>query len=133
MDISLSVIDNKNNKLQFAGAYNSLIIVRNNEIIETKADRMPIGIHRKYKISFTNKNIALNKNDIVYMYTDGYIDQFGGKDNKKFLIKRFRKLLLEISANTLPIQKQILLETINKWRKQIEQLDDITILGFKIK
>ena len=130
MDISLSVIENSD--LQFAGAYNPLIIIRNNEIIEIKADRMPIGIHRKDTNSFTNKNVELKTNDMLYMFTDGYTDQFGGDSDKKFLMKKFKNLLLEINNRNLSEQKEILHNTLIAWRGKTEQIDDVTVLGIRI-
>ena len=132
MDISLSVINDEKNHVQFAGAYNSLFIIRNNELIETKADRMPIGIHRKDKNSFTNNEIEVKQNDMLYMFTDGYIDQFGGPENKKFLMKRFKQLFIEINQKKLSDQKQILKNILLKWQGKEEQVDDIAILGIKL-
>ena len=136
MDIALAVLDTENTLLKFAGAYNSLYLIKANqeqpEIMQIKADRMPIGIHFEIEKQFTTKEIQLCKNDIFYLFSDGYQDQFGGKKNKKFKSKRFRKLLLEIYQKPLEEQQQILDKIIEKWRGDINQIDDIIVVGVRV-
>jgi PAS domain S-box-containing protein len=133
MDISLCIVDKRQMKLKFSGANNSLFIARNNELIEIKGDKMPIGIYVNDKSSFNCKEIEIRKDDKFYMSTDGYFDQFGGEKNKKFMIKRFTKLLLEIHLLEFKEQKKILDNTIRNWQGiENEQIDDISIVGFKI-
>lgn len=111
MDIALTIYDFSKMQVEYAGAYNPLLLIRNNEIIEIKADRMPVGIYIKFNISFTNHIIDLRTNDMLYSFSDGFQDQFGGKNNSKFLLKNLKKLLLEICNKNLQSQKEILIDT----------------------
>jgi len=132
MDVSLYVIDHKNMKVGFSGAYNPLYIIRDNEVIQLKADRMPIGYHIKIDTPFTMQEIDLQKGDCLYNSSDGYPDQFGGPDERKFMTKRFKQLLLDIHQKPMAEQKQILDKTIDEWRGDIEQIDDIIVIGVRI-
>lgn len=131
MDMSLCCIDYKTLKLEFAGANNPLILIRNGELIETKGNKQPIGDF-EHRVPFTNHEIQLQKGDSIYLFTDGYADQFGGPKGKKFKLKTLKNLLLEVSS--LPIQEQkIQLEiAFNEWKGEIEQLDDVCLIGVKI-
>ncbi len=131
MDIALCVIDTETNELQFSGAYNPLIIIRNNELIKIKGTRSPIGAYIKEQ-KFINEKIQLHKNDIIYMFSDGYADQFGGKDYKKFSIKKLRDLLMSIHKENIDEQKTILNKTIEDWKAGSYQIDDILIMGVKV-
>jgi CheY-like chemotaxis protein len=131
MDISLCVIDIENKHLQYAGAHNPVYIVRNNELIQLEADKMPIGIY-KTDTSFTNHELFLEYNDMIYLFSDGYYDQFGGHAGTKFFSFNFRKLLLEIHQKPLNVQKQILDEKYEEWKGSHEQLDDVMVIGLKI-
>jgi len=137
MDISLCVVDMTTLKLQFAGAYNSLYIVRqvSNEasLIEIKADRMPIGIHFKQP-TFTNNEFDLQKGDCLYMLSDGYVDQIGGLHGRKFMSKNFKALIQSDDCNKLsmPEQRKLLDTTIEEWRGPHEQIDDILVVGLKV-
>ena len=93
---------------------------------------MPIGIHMNFDKPFTNQDIPLQKGDMIYMFTDGYADQFGGPKNKKFRYKQFQELLLEIHNKPLNKQNEVLSRTIVDWMGDNEQIDDILILGFKV-
>jgi ligand-binding sensor domain-containing protein/serine phosphatase RsbU (regulator of sigma subunit) len=132
MDISLCVIEKSRNKLHFAGAYNPLILIRDKELIRYKGDSMPIGIHIKEKAQFTNYQIELQKDDMLYLFSDGYQDQFGGAKNRKFLPKNLRNKLLSVSDNPLEEQKAILDETFEKWKSDYPQIDDVLVLGFRV-
>jgi len=132
LDISLCVINRKKHMLNYAGAYNPLILVRNNEIIKYKADKMPIGIYIKEREEFTNHEIKIKKGDTLYLYSDGFQDQFGGKSKKKFLPKNLNNLLLNISDKSADEQGEILDETLENWKGDEPQVDDIIIIGFKI-
>jgi serine phosphatase RsbU (regulator of sigma subunit) len=132
MDITLIIFDEAKNKLRFAGANNPVYIIRNGELFTHKGDRMPIGIHLKFDKPFTNQDIPLQKGDMIYMFTDGYADQFGGPKNKKFRYKQFQELLLQIHNKPLNKQKEVLSRTIVDWMGDNEQIDDILILGFKV-
>jgi len=131
MDIALCVINLETYLLQFAGAYNPLYIIRNKEFIEIKATRNPIGIYLKEK-PFKNNEIQLQKNDMLFMFSDGYADQFGGKKATKFKSKNFKELLLLVSDKSVSEQKQILNNTFEEWRGNIEQVDDVLVVGLKI-
>ncbi len=136
IDLSLCVINKENRQMQFSGAYNSVYIIRNKtdkqDFFELKADRMPIGIHLKEKDSFTNQVFQLEKGDIIYQFSDGYIDQFGGKESRKFLSANFKTLLLEISTLSLVEQKIRLTDSLEIWQGDLSQVDDILVVGYKI-
>ncbi|MBN2520092.1 MAG: SpoIIE family protein phosphatase [Bacteroidales bacterium] len=133
MDVALCVFDFKTSTLQYAGAYNPLYLIRGGEIYETKADKMPIGIYHAEKESFTNHEIKIKKGDTFYIFSDGFIDQFGGDSGRKFMAKPFKKLLAEIQTSSMEEQKFILNETIETWRGGYKQIDDIIIFGIRIK
>ncbi|PIP54346.1 MAG: hypothetical protein COX07_05845 [Bacteroidetes bacterium CG23_combo_of_CG06-09_8_20_14_all_32_9] len=132
MDISLISIDTKNNIIQYSGAYNSLLLIRNNELIEFKADKMPIAIYDIMN-SFNLQNIPYQTGDIVYLFSDGYVDQFGGPKSKKFMIKQFKSLLLSIFNLPMNEQHETLNKTIEDWKNQANepQNDDICVIGLK--
>jgi serine phosphatase RsbU (regulator of sigma subunit)/ligand-binding sensor domain-containing protein len=139
MDMALCVIDLQNMTMQYAGAYNSLILIRNNEMLKFEADRMPIGIYPKEKPRFTNYEIKLQKNDIFYLHSDGYIDQFGGKSGSKLMLKRFKDLLFENHKKPMDEQKIALNDYLDFWQsftnhkgETYKQLDDILVIGIKI-
>ncbi len=132
MDLALYIIDYENMKLEFAGANNPLIMVRDNEIIQTKGDSMPIGIHVKADQPFQNHEIELKKGDRLYTFSDGYQDQFGGPKGKKFMIKRMKNMFVEIHQKPMEEQKEILNTTIEDWMKNTAQIDDIILIGIKI-
>ncbi len=131
IDMALCMIDKQTNTMQYAGANNPLYLIRNNELIITKGTKNPVGIYIKEK-PFINHIIQLEKNDIIYLFTDGYQDQLGGLKNRKFTPKRLRELLLEINQKPMDIQKNILDKNIIEWIGKGKQIDDILILGFKI-
>ncbi|RLD45588.1 MAG: hypothetical protein DRI86_05385 [Bacteroidetes bacterium] len=132
MDMSICVYDFDNMIMEFAGAYNPMYMIRDGELSTIKADRMPIGIHERDNNSFTNIKFNMHKGDVFYILSDGYIDQFGGEKGKKFMTKRFKKLLLEIYTKPMADQKEILWQTLLSWRGDIEQLDDIIVIGVRV-
>ena len=132
MDISLTIIDFAKNELQFSGAYNPLYIIKNSELNQIKADKMPIGISDKFHIPFSSHLIKLEKGDTFYMFSDGYVDQFGGPKGKNFMSKAFKKLLLEIQNESMSEQEKILNDTLCSWKGNNEQIDDILVVGFTI-
>ena len=131
MDMAIISINNKTNVLQYSGAYNPLFIIRNDELKILPANKMPVSIFLKMK-DFTMQEIQLQKNDKLYMFSDGYSDQFGGMHRKKFLIKNFKKLLLQISNKNMAEQKELLNNNLVKWMNNEEQVDDIVVIGIKI-
>ena len=132
MDLTLYILDRNSNKMQYAGANNPLIIVRNGELVEYKADKMPIGIHDRFSQSFTCNHIDLQNNDMLYTYSDGYVDQFGGEDGKKFMSKRFKKMLSEIGHLDISEQYKIIESTLQTWMNGYAQVDDILVIGVRV-
>jgi len=133
MDISLITIDYEQKKLNFAGGYNPLFLIRNGELIQVKADKFPIGGYMGEKLKdFTNNEMDLQKGDVLYLFSDGYADQFGGTDDSKYLIRRFRELLLKIHKEPMFEQKEILNQVHNDWRGKTVQIDDILVIGIRI-
>ncbi len=133
IDMALCALNKKTKVLQFAGAYNPLIIVRNGALVEYKGDRMPIGIHYKEKASFTNHEIQLQNGDQLYLYSDGFPDQIGGEKSRKYMSKKFKQLLLRISDEPMNEQKKLLESTFRNWRGDLSQVDDVVVLGVKIE
>ena len=113
MDLALCVIDTAGMKIQYSGAYNPLYLIRNEKLVEFKPDKMPIG-------------------DALYMFSDGYVDQFGGMKQKKFMTKNFKELLIRIHKKSMEEQKEILDNTILDWMGGVEQIDDILVMGLRI-
>jgi phosphoserine phosphatase RsbU/P len=132
MEMGLCVIDFKKQKLQYSGAFRPLYLISNNELKEYKGDTMPIGIFEKEDQSFTNSEIIYMKGDIIYLTTDGYIDQFGGTERKTFRSDNFKKLLMEIHQMPVNEQKIILETKFTEWKGDNEQVDDILILGIRM-
>jgi tetratricopeptide (TPR) repeat protein len=144
MDISLVAIHNRISnelgkkviELQWAGAYNPLWIIRknendSNELIEYKGDKQPVGKYDMPK-PFTNHTIPVSEGDVLYIFTDGYVDQFGGEKNKKFLTSNLKKLILSIQHLSMNEQKIALTNEFHKWRGDKEQVDDICIIGVRL-
>jgi len=132
MDIALCTIDYKTLELQYAGAYNPLYLIRNGELLITKADKFPIGLRMNEQENFfTNHSIQLQKDDSIYIFSDGYADQFGGPRGKKFMLNQFKELLLNNHTRQLEEQKKHLQNTLNNWKGSLEQVDDILIIGLK--
>lgn len=134
MDISLCAVNLKSRQLQFAGANNSVYIVRNRELIEIKADKQSIGAdveHADIKI-FKNNLFQLEKGDCVYLFTDGYADQFGGSSGKKFKYKQFHEVLIEHYEKPMEEQCKILDQRHQTWKGTLEQVDDILVIGFRV-
>ncbi|RLD64254.1 MAG: hypothetical protein DRJ01_01550 [Bacteroidetes bacterium] len=132
MDIALYIIDTEKQILQFSGAYNPLYLIRNKELCQYKADKMPIGLSYKKEKPFTKHEIKLEKGDSFYIFSDGYIDQFGKNNKEKFKTKRFQELLIRINDMPMSKQKNVLDSIIEKWRGDVEQIDDILVFGVKI-
>ena len=131
MDIALIIWDREKQTLQYAAAHNSLYLVRNGQLILYEADRMPISIHRLLDKPFTNHEISLQKNDLVYLFTDGYYDQVGGMHGRKFLSRNFKQLLLDIHGEPMEKQEEMLGSSIDKWMGTHSQRDDMLVMGLK--
>lgn len=133
MDIALLSFDqNDKTKIQYAGAYRSLCIVRNGELIDYKANKFPIGNASMERTNFTNNEIEVMPGDMCYVFTDGYADQFGGDQGKKFMVKKFHKLLVEYAKLDVADQERFLDSAIEAWRGDHEQVDDILVIGVRI-
>jgi serine phosphatase RsbU (regulator of sigma subunit)/ligand-binding sensor domain-containing protein len=132
MDISFCILSKDRNKLQYAGAYNPLFIFQGGEFKEYKANRMPIGIYYGEEVPFTNYAISIEKGDTIYLFSDGFSDQFGGPDGSKFKKSNLKKLLSEIYYRPLAEQRNILEAELSKWQGSLPQVDDITIIGVRI-
>ncbi|HPI44681.1 MAG TPA: SpoIIE family protein phosphatase, partial [Tenuifilaceae bacterium] len=128
---ALCIIDKTSNKLQFSGAYNSLYMVRNAELIEFKAIRNPVGVHMK-ELPFQNEVIDCQPNDQFYIFSDGYADQVGGSSQQKFKIVEFRKLIHSISNLPMNEQASKLESTVQIWKGNADQTDDMLVVGFKM-
>ena len=119
--------DKDKSELTYAGAYNSLYLIRNGELIETKADRVAIGHDEKTK--YTSHSTKILKGDTIYLFSDGYADQFGGGKRKKFMTANFKRLLISIQQNNINEQCRIIEEKHNEWKGKLEQVDDILVIG----
>jgi serine phosphatase RsbU (regulator of sigma subunit) len=129
MDIALCSIEGM--KLQYAGAYNPLWIIRNGEVLETKANKQPIGKFEKPE-PYTTHSFKLEKGDSIYIFSDGYVDQFGGEKEKKFKAKAFRELLLSIQDKAMEVQKKSIDEAFKTWKGDLEQIDDVCVIGVRV-
>ncbi len=137
MDIALLVFDNETKKISYTGANSALYLVRKNseqiaELTTFKADPMPIGVYVKEK-PFTEIEIQLKEDDLIYLFSDGYLSQFGKETDKPLGSKRFKELLLKNSNLELSEQKQNLIDFLNTWQGDKSQTDDILVAGVKIK
>ncbi len=133
MDIAICVIDYEKKILEYAGAYNPLYHVRNGELTKYKADKFPVGSYLDYPDrKYTNNIIQLEEGDTMYIFSDGFADQFGGENGRKFMYKQFQELLLENAGKTFEQQKAILEKRHMSWRGQEVQVDDIIVIGIKV-
>lgn len=131
MEIALCVVDFKQKKLQYSGAFRPLYLIRENVLRELKGDNMPIGLYDDQESAFRNEELMFKENDIIYMFSDGYVDQLGGPNRKTFKSRKFKQLLIDIHQKPLAEQKRVLEEEYEKWRRNIEQIDDITVMGIR--
>ncbi|MBE0675708.1 MAG: SpoIIE family protein phosphatase [Bacteroidales bacterium] len=132
IDMALCVFDSHSHTIEFSAAYNSMIHFRGAKITEYRGDRMPIGIFYGEKGNFTNHIIKLEKGDTIYLFTDGYADQFGGEGHTKYKIKNLKLLLSSVHDLPMMEQKRILEEEFDRWRGIQEQVDDITVIGIRV-
>jgi len=136
MDMAICVIDEKKKVLQYSGANSPLYLIRDKngtpELTEFKTDRMPLGYYPGRFKTFTNNDIQLEFGDVFYLFSDGFNDQKGGKEGKKFLSKNFKKLLLEIHQEPMQEQKNILDKTLKDWMGDTSQIDDIMVIGVRV-
>jgi serine phosphatase RsbU (regulator of sigma subunit) len=131
IDLALCVLDTGKNRLDFAGAFNPVYIIRNQQLTEISGDNMPVGIGAEEERSFTNHVFDLADQDTLYLFSDGYADQFGGPSGKKFKYNPFRELLLSVSHLSMPEQKLRIMQTFDSWKGNLRQLDDVLVCGFR--
>ena len=129
MDIALCSLSG--NKLQYAGAHNPLWLIRNGELIETKADRQPIGKFSKIQ-PFTTHLIDLQKGDSIYIFTDGFADQFGGEKGKKYKSANLKHFLLSIQDKDMETQRNLLRDEFDRWKGPYQQIDDVCVMGVRV-
>lgn len=131
IDLALCTLNLEKMSMNYAGAHNPLLILRNAEVVEYKADRMPIGIYKKER-PFTNHEIKIFPKDRIYMFSDGFADQFGGENSEKFKTANLKLLLKSIQSKTMQEQKTVLESTLKSWQGTNKRLDDILILGVEV-
>lgn len=131
MDCVLCSFDFKRSTLEYAAANNTFYVVRNGAIIECAADKMPVGMHSDMQ-PFTLRQVDLQKNDVVYTFTDGLADQFGGPKGKKFKYKQLEDILLKICHLPMDEQKNRLDQSFEDWKGELEQIDDVLVIGIRI-
>lgn len=133
MDIALCALNFSTMELQFAGAYNPLFIVRGSEFIEVKGDNIAIGSYTEtHQQKYTNHVIRLQKGDTVYIFSDGYADQFGGPEGKKFKLAQFKTMLLALNGVSMEQQKLVIERSLETWRGVLQQVDDILVIGVRV-
>ena len=132
MDLALCIIDRSNDEVQFAGAYNPLIMIKDGQLEQVKADKMPVAFHIKMDSGFTNHTLKVNKGDCVYLFSDGFQDQFGGPQGKKFKIKQLKEFFEQNHHREMPEQKAMLETIFSDWKGEQEQIDDVLIVGVRI-
>ncbi len=130
MDMSLVSWNKSTNKIIYAGARNPLYVIADNKLTQIEADRMSIGTTPAYE--FTEQEVDTKRGDMLYLFTDGYADQKGGAEEKKFYYPPFRELLAKLSSKSAKEQENVLEETFIKWKGNIKQIDDVLIIGAKI-
>lgn len=133
MDIAMCCWDENENTIEYAGAYNPLYLFRDGELTQIKGDRFPAGtfIGEQAK-KFTNHKLDAKSGDMLYVFSDGYADQFGGPKGKKFMMRRFRELLTDIHKKPVDEQHDLLLAHYKNWKGNLEQIDDIIVMGIRI-
>ncbi len=132
MDMALCKLDPVKRTLEYSGAYNPLIYIRDKEIKQIKGDAHPIGLYTGKKAPFTNHQVKLKKGDMLYIYSDGFADQFGGNKDKKYMSGKFKKFLLEISEMPTDQQEYLLKVEFTDWLGSYEQIDDVCVMGVRV-
>ena len=133
MDVAICSLNHKTKELQYAGAFNPLYLLRDGKIVQTKGDKFPIGSFLDGATpNFTNHKLQLLEGDILYIFSDGYADQFGGPRGKKMMYKKFRDTLIANSQKDLSVQKDLLRDHLYDWMGEEEQVDDILVIGVKV-
>ena len=131
MDIALAKINIANKKLEFAGANNPLFLIRKGELEAFKGDRQPIGAHDD-RVPFTNHEIDLQTGDSIYLFSDGFSDQFGGPKNKRYQTKQFKEFLTSINELGMNEQREKVEKELDDWKGEEQQIDDVLIIGIRV-
>jgi len=131
MDVAVVILNHRKQTMQFAGAFRPLIMIRNNELIKFNGNKMPIGRYTKEFKPFTYTEFPVQKNDMFYVFTDGFADQFGEATNQKYLMKTMKKLLLSIHDLPMENQQNLLARVFSQWQGNCEQTDDVLLVGFR--
>lgn len=131
MDIAVVNLNYKTGKIQFSGANNPLFIIRENDLIEIKGSKMPVALYRQM-LEFENNELELKKGDKLYIFSDGFVDQFGGPKGKKFMKKRFKETILAMYKQPMPKQRELLDKAFEEWKGNSDQLDDVVVIGIEI-
>lgn len=131
MDMAVISIDYNHNIVEFAGAQNPMYLVRDKELIQINCDKIPVSIHIRMD-DFTNHKLEIKNNDRIYIFSDGYPDQFGGPYYKKFMYNPFKQLILENAEKPMKEQKKILGQVFDDWKGKHDQIDDVVVIGIKI-
>lgn len=132
MDVALIAIDQEKMKLGYAGANRPVWIIRNSELIELLPSKVSIGGHTAAAYAFASEEFALQKNDRIYLFTDGYADQFGGPKGKKMMTKKFKQTLLSAAHEPMHQQKERLFAGFDEWKGDLEQVDDVCVIGIRV-
>jgi serine phosphatase RsbU (regulator of sigma subunit) len=132
MDVALVVVDHEACTIDFAGANLPLFIVRDDQIFELRGDRYPVGGSQFEDKTFTGNVMKVEKTDTIYLFSDGYGDQFGGEHGRKFSRRRFKEVLVEANKYPISMQADYLRDVITEWRGDMDQIDDIMVLGFNL-
>lgn len=134
MDLALVSFDKQFRQLQYAGAFRPLLHIRGNQMTEIRADRFPIGGGGGYeKTKFTTNKVSLQDGDLIYLFSDGYPDQIGGEKSKKFMTKRFKEMIMQHCSLSMEEQKKIYHQELIRWQGENEQMDDILVIGIRVK
>jgi serine phosphatase RsbU (regulator of sigma subunit) len=131
MDIALCALDTETLMLTYCGANNPLWIIRGEEVIQLRPNKRPVGFY-EIEVAFGQETVQLEKGDIIYLHSDGYQDQYGGPENKKFMTKRYRDLLLTISKQPMQRQREMLLKEHRNWKGDHDQTDDICVMAVRV-
>jgi serine phosphatase RsbU (regulator of sigma subunit) len=131
MDLAICKINYDTYTVEYAGAFNSVYLVRDNKLIEYDADNIYIGNNNENK-PYTNQTFKIEKEDVIYMFSDGYADQFGGDKGKKYKYRQMQQLMVKNNNRPMNAQKEALEKEFEHWRGNLEQVDDVMVIGIKI-
>jgi serine phosphatase RsbU (regulator of sigma subunit) len=132
MDVSLISINKVSNEVYFSGAYHSIYLVRNDVLVEYKGDKFPVGVFIEDELNqFRGFKVDVQPGDMIYLFTDGFADQFGGPKGKKYKYAQLRDKLVAIGSKDMEEQRSQLMNNFDLWKGNLEQVDDVLILGIR--